>query len=210
MRTAKGENMKEHPILFSTEMVKAILEGRKTQTRRALRPQVLDILPMKVPDEWVALTEVNPNHGKVIKCRFGQVGDRLWVREAFCNLCPDDQGFCYKADKEHNPASDLCAAEWKPSSFMPRWASRITLEITGIRVERVQEISQADAVAEGLLFLGGMADNWDDAPWADPTDIEQTPYKYPSAAYGHLWDSINGKKYPWSSNPWCWCIEFKR
>jgi len=196
MRTAKGEKMKEHPILFSTEMVKAILEGRKTQTRRTLKPQPIDVLPMNVPDEWVALTEVNPNHGKIIKCRFGQVGDRLWLREAFCNLCPDDQGFCYKADREHNPASDLCAAEWKPSIFMPRWASRITLEITGIRVERVQEITHEDAIAEGAEFMPA-------------AKLRKERLTVPQIVFAGLWDSIN-QKYPWSSNPWCWCIEFKR
>jgi hypothetical protein len=196
--------MKEHPILFSTEMVKAILEGRKTQTRRALQPQVLDIIPMKTPDEWIALTERNPNHGKVIKCRFGQVGGRLWLREAFCNLCPDEQGFCYKADREHNPASDLCAAEWKPSIFMPRWASRITLEITGIRVERLQAITPEDAKAEGIYsnsIYGDFAFHWADT---------NSGYATARTAYSVLWDSINGKKYPWASNPWVWCIEFKR
>jgi len=179
--------MKEHPILFSTNMVKAILEGRKAQTRRALKPQPLNEIPMNVPDEWVALTEVNPNHGKVIKCRFGQIGDRLWVRETVHN---DDEArrYYYKADPPRERF--YYEGEWKPSIFMPRWASRITLEITGVRVERLQEISLADIQAEGIY---------------DDRATHNAPLQL--GKFQLLWDSIN-EKHPWSSNPWAWVIEF--
>ena len=195
--------MKEHPVLFSTEMVKAILKGRKTQTRRVIKPQ--PYFDNGLYDQgwiWEGLHHNDETDLKKLivmsgKCPYGQVGDRLWVREAFCNLCPDEQGFCYKADREHNPASDLCAAEWKPSIFMPRWASRTTLEITGIRVERLQEITHEDAIAEGAEFMPA-------------AKLRKERLTVPQIVFAGLWDSINGKKYPWASNPWVWCIEFKR
>jgi hypothetical protein len=193
--------MREKPILMSTPMVQAILEGRKTQTRRALNPQPIDILPMNVSDEWVALTEINPNHGKVVKCRFGQIGDRLWVRETFKYGAIDIGGdfkaqdiwIYYKADgREFKPIKGKIGkyphSGWKPSIFMPRWASRITLEITDIKVQRLWEITEEDCVAEGLKLLqGGIV-----------------------SEYAVLWNKINGKKHHWKDNPWVWVIEFKR
>ena len=142
-------------------------------------------------------------------CPYGQVGDRLWVRETFGILSNGQIAYRANCDEWHDKQGFRC--KWHPSIFMKRKDSRITLEITGIRVERLQDISQNDAVAEGLLFLGGMADNWDEAPWADPTDKEQTPFKYPTAAYGHLWDSINKRVgHRWTDNPWCWAIDFRK
>ena len=92
---------------------------------------------------------------------------------------------------------------------MPRKYSRITLEITDIRIQRIQDISQEDAIAEGVIFMGGIADNFDEAPWCASLK-DQEPKKYPSAAYGRLWDSINLKRgYGWGKNPWVWCISFK-
>ena len=117
--------------------------------------------------------------------------------------------------------------KWKPPHHLPHIISRIKLELTNIRLEGVQKISQVDAIAEGMLFLGGMADNWDEAPWASPTDPNQKPYKYPSAAFGLLWNSINAKRkptkydrehgatdmitpsYEWANNPWVWPLTFK-
>lgn len=206
--------MKERPIIFSSEMVKAILDGRKTQTRRVLRKQPIDILPMNCPDMWVTLQTRDPNHGEVIGCRYGIPGDRLWVRETFL---PDPPIDGWDGDFEWNgcgrpisgvpahyrkPEHCLFAASWRgtpltwrPSIFMPRWASRITLEITGVRVERVQEISEADAIAEGTT------------PSCVGDDLDYLKYR---AGYMTLWDTINAERgFPWKSNPWVWVIEFK-
>ncbi len=230
--------MKERPILFSTDMVKAILEGRKTQTRRVVKPQphksCVGYGASMSPLHWIEklpvdMTALYPNskpttiNGDSIKCPYGQVGDRLWVRETWLespNITDkllregaDTWAECYYVAAE-TPQQIEQLKEWgwkvKPSIFMPRWASRITLEITDIRVQRVQDISQQDAIAEGVIFMGGMADNWDEAPWCASLK-NQEPMKYPSAAYGRLWDSINAKRgYGWDKNPWVWAISFKR
>ena len=174
--------MKEHPILMSTPMVKAILEGRKTQTRR-------------VAKDFLGLSELPEDWGYYGYLRYGQVGDRLWVRETFCDDCPsareDENGVCYKANRENQPASDFCT-KWKPSIFMPRWASRITLEITDIKVQRLWEITEADALREGIL---------------PEKDSFNNP---PSLKFALLWDKINGKKYPWEDNLLVWVISFKK
>jgi hypothetical protein len=142
-----------------------------------------------------------------IKCPYGVIGDELWVRETFCNLCPDDQGICYKADREHNPASDLCAAEWRPSIFMPRCASRHLLELIEEPIpQRLWDITEEDAIAEGAP--AGYIE-------ASPTifdkgtpDYKETPKDY-RKGFQRLWDSLNVKKYPWSGNYWVWRISFK-
>ena len=201
--------MKEHPILFSTEMVKAILEGRKTMTRRVVKnaqPLADTVFHSKHISQdgtdWKFMSNPVPNVfnalGGWFKCPYGQVGDVLWVRETWCDDCPsasEPNGVCYKANRENQPASDFCT-KWKPSIFMPRWASRITLEITDIRVERLQEITEKDAIAEGI-------------PAFAPNGIIRN-YKIPQMQYEVLWDKINSKKYPWESNPWVWVISFKR
>jgi hypothetical protein len=187
--------MKEHPILFSTEMVRAILDGRKTQTRRVIKPQPEEEIVGDMLQTQIWYLDGDPD--KMIHCPYGQVGDRLWVRETFCQVCYKGDGepdVCLKEDCERNPiAFSKCFCKWTPSIFMPRWASRITLEITGIRVERVQEISPEDCLSEGIEKSN--SDDWK----------ELLSYQY-----ADLWDSINGKKHPWSSNPWVWCLEFKR
>lgn len=162
--------MNEHPIIFSTEMVRAILDGRKTMTRRVINH----------PERYEHIRECD------FCCPYGQVGDKLWVRESF--LIKHDyktpKGFPYY---KTNFCDDKIT-KWKPSIFMPRWASRITLEITGIRVERLQEISEQDAKDEGICF-------YDD----NAVDV-----------FRELWDSINAKRgYSWESNPFVWVIEFK-
>jgi hypothetical protein len=170
----------EKPILFSAPMVRAILEGRKTMTRRVVKPQ-----PESDQDDGHA--------GLIQDCPYGQPGDRLWVRETFSTdgcacyepcFCPS---VWYKADdlsedKELQP-------KWCPSIFMPRWASRIILEVTGVRVERLQEITNAGALAEGI----------------EPSGVPRT-YVGDFAA---LWDSLNAKRgYGWDTNPWVWVIGF--
>ncbi len=194
--------MKERPILFRTAMVQTIIEGRKTQTRRILKyPQPLDVLPMvdSKKDGFVALMTREPNHGQIIKCRYGQVGGRLWVRETWASqhkfdhlpprLIPHDANIHYAASE------NLGGLMHRPSIFLPRWASRLTLEITDIRVQRLQEISEDDCESEGILF----------------TYLKGNPCRVGCNhnAYHELWDSINGKTHLWENNPWVWAISFK-
>lgn len=176
--------MKERPILFSGEMVRAILEGRKTQTRRVIRDNLLSRFDDLNLDSY---SDRNPSYetecGQLVLmtdlCPYGQVGDRLWVRETWA-YCPYRDCFFYRAD---NFSEDKF--KWKPSIHMIRAASRITLEITGVRVERLQDISEEDAIAEGM----------------NP--------ELPRAKFRFLWESINGKG-SWNLNPWVWVIEFKQ
>ena len=223
--------MTEKPILFKAEMVKAFLEGRKTMTRRVIKPPA----PWVATDEGIDIEVAVGN----IKCPY-QVGQRLWVRETWkphCKLTVDRGWIEYKADGAcqivtYSP-DDAYKPNllWKSPIFMPRWASRITLEITNIRVERVQDITEEDAQAEGFPFVGIGAN----LQWG---------YRLPLIWFSQLWDSINAKpkpvytkvngkrvidqyiSYPWEDvhetrehrgkpwivcgNPWVFPIEFKR
>jgi hypothetical protein len=189
--------MSEKPILFSGEMVKAILAGRKTQTRRAIKPQPLTA-------QMISESTASLCHPGMIwrKCPYGQPGDRLWVRETFQFVHANSDGQrntfnSHKPFSQHDyrwieyaatPKDNEPPPKWKPSIFMPRWASRITLEITSSRVERLKDISNEDCFAEGLP--------------ADTTKGNRT-------WYGDLWEKINGKG-SWDANPWVWVIEFKK
>ena len=169
--------MKERPVLFSGEMVRAILEGRKTQTRRVIKPQ-----PLWVGDPNVAFKTHSANPKGIINCPYGQPGDRLWVRETFAGT--KNTGFAYRA------TDTAYGHKWRPSIFMPHWASRINLEVVSVRVERVQDISIEDAYDEGM--------EWGDQGCG-------------VLEFKNLWDSINLKRgYGWDANPWVWVIEFKR
>jgi len=174
---------REIPILFSGPMVRAILEGRKTQTRRVVKPQSLF-------DGKEAIVKRFPEQ----KGLGYEVGDRLWVREAFSydRLDIDKDGTLppwYWADG--NPEN----GDWtkpKPSIHMPRWASRITLEVTAVKVERLQDISEEDAKAEGVAKP--ILPHWPERPYA--------------SAFRGLWSDINGKT-AWLDNPWVVAISFK-
>ena len=189
--------MKERPIIFSTDMVKAILEGRKTQTRRVIKPQP-DRVINGVPFEYLG-HKYHDASDRAIRCPYGQVGDRLWVRETWATQKSIDRfspsyignaatvPLWYKADAV-NGRSFIGLGKWRPSIFMPRWASRITLEITEVRVERLQEITFEDFKKEGIEMDG----SWD-------------------GSFARLWDSLNAKRgYSWESNPWVWVISFRR
>lgn len=172
--------MKEHPILFSTPMVRAILEGRKTQTRRVIKPQ---------PCSNVVCC------GSFWRPRpYGNVSDRLWVRETWAPSPPYRSVVLYRASYDGNPEW----VKWKSPLHMPRWATRLTLEIVHLRVERVQEISGNDAREEGVAFLS----HDETTPRSSDERVQQ---------FCVLWDSINAKRgFGWAQNPWVWVIGFKR
>jgi len=214
--------MKERPILFSAPMVRALLDGTKTQTRRALRVQPLDVLPMegdKAGREWVGLMTREPKpEGTVFRCKFGQPGDRLYVRETFGEVydwCdhPEMPGapterwhieWKYRADGEPDrPHLEGAWTGWKPSIHMPKAASRILIEVVSVRVERLQDISEPDARAEGITD-GGCVNCGDPEPCGCPN-----PSPDARDAYVRLWEEINGAG-SWSANPWVWVVEFKR
>lgn len=221
--------MKERPILFSGAMVRAILSGRKTQTRRVCKSLI-----------WTDVEDMPPNctrYGNVAvvqKCPYGESGDRLWVKETFSTdavcMYPCPQAW-YRAT-DFNDRSDLkgwhvcpkhargrwadCLAcweeregrkfRWKPSIFMPRLLSRITLEIVSVRVERLEDISEADALAEGIERDAAEFKNYnvkDKAfPWVGGSGAAVFSYRT-------LWESINGAG-SWEANPWVWVVEFKK
>ena len=220
--------MKERPILFSAPMVRALLAGTKTQTRRIVKPQwptdVVDVSERPALDHVLKCVvsghsgEWEDEHSldEVRRCPYGQSGDQLWVKETHQILNPrtdavlpakPQPGVCvlaFAADERsrfETHSGHLFDGPWRPSIFMPRWASRIQLEITGIRVERLNDISEADASAEGLSFdtdrigyWSGTGDKW----WNSARE-----------AYADLWVSINGAG-SWTVNPWAWVIEFRR
>ncbi|WP_250602038.1 hypothetical protein [Serratia marcescens] len=232
--------MKERPVIFNSEMVRAILDGRKTQTRRVIKVQPSEhfhpmnmSLELDYSSRWYTPGVVDkdgylqPAKGQVFgvagedegyACPFGAVGERLWVRETFAILgnedgCPIDwDGNLIKGDEKHAariykascwqepgnyglwsiPDRDtLYEGAWRPSIHMPRWASRITLEITAVRVERLNDISDGDAISEGC----SAADMKSGDCVAD--------------VFKRLWASIYGEE-SWSANPWVWVIEFRR
>jgi hypothetical protein len=212
---------KTRPVLFSGPMVRAILEGGKTQTRRVMKPQpYLDHCLDDGNEYWIFREVSHPNRSAWPKdevpywkaCPYGDAGDRLWVREGFFDhgplpadglnyQTPLDARIEYRATSWDRDNPELAGAGWKPSIHMPRWASRLTLEITEIRVERLQEISDEDACAEGVSFLDH-----------DITSHECRPVNGESAArfiWRHGWDTLNAKRgYSWDSNPWVWVISF--
>lgn len=198
--------MNERPIIFNGDMVRAILDGRQTQTRRPIVPQPVSFRngwydwgyavgasratsPKSVFWNAEAYAERGEAPPLAPYCPFGQPGDRLWVRETwwpemYYEPCP----VLYATDADRPPMG----FRWRPSIHMPRWASRITLEITDVRVQRLQEISLADIEHEGV-------DYWN------------APDKSPADAFSTAWDSIYAKRgLGWEQNPWVWAITFRR
>jgi len=206
--------MIEKPILFNTEMVKAILAGKKTQTRRVVKPQPKwEESPTFIDGFWCGRYTCfpgNPDEPNVVlfdtmKSKYN-VGDRLWVRETF-SYCIGSESFVYRAD-DHRANDPVVSGtiKWKPSIFMPRKVSRINLRITDVRIERLQRLTYENAIAEGILHRTGEIFGIDwyagyiGAEWR--TD--------PIIAFRDLWDSINGKRgYGWNKNPWVWVVEFE-
>lgn len=225
--------MKERPVIFNSEMVRAILDGRKTQTRRVIANVSPDNCiplqkPTKTKDGIYTHVMDAPGHGL---CPFGRVGERLWVRETFAVLgnedgCPIDwDGNLIKGDEKQAariykascwqepgnyglwsiPDRDTqYEGAWCPSIHMPRWASRITLEITAVRVERLNDISEEDARAEGVKPAGDMLPDYPDTFLTPKGDFATA-----KVAFQRLWQSIYGEE-SWAANPWVWVIEFRR
>ncbi|WJP92838.1 ASCH domain-containing protein [Klebsiella variicola] len=204
--------MKERGMIFNGEMVRAILDGRKTQTRRIMKVQPSeDFTPMNMALEtdykarWYTPGVVDKdgylqpaskkvfgvsNENEGYSCPFGAVGDRIWVRETWAryNIDQNSHDIAYRAT---TPADWPEEGRWRPSIHMPRWASRILLEITNVRVERLKSISDGDAIREGC----STADMKSGDCVAD--------------VFARLWASIYGSD-SWNANPWVWVIEFKR
>lgn len=249
--------MTERPIIFSGAMVRAILAGTKTQTRRLVQPMG------GRQREWLTLEEIGRvPHGKMtgggwqmhhyhagtrfrgvdiehdsplgwIRSPFGEPGDRLWVKETWYDddglREPDDHSadlIEYRADHDCRAWEAGCPCRddngrstWRPSIHMPRWASRLTLEVTGVRVERLQDISAEDAIAEGLSKLSkdggqtwkyGIPDR-DGLPGGDDDGMHWRDWSQdPRMAFATAWSAINGKRASWTSNPWVWVVGFRR
>lgn len=214
--------MTERPILFSGPMVRAILERRKTQTRRLVKPQPIGMrfnLRTRTDLESRCVEFVDDDANYSVRCPYGQPGDELWVREAWCaerdSATSKATGrFLYRADGEEVFEDDgdgyavtnkdgSWKSPWKSSIHMPRRASRLTLRVTGVRVERLHEISEDDARAEGAMFHDGHGIGH--SGWRhDYRGVFATARE----SFASGWDSINGKRAPWSSNPWVWVVEF--
>lgn len=209
--------MKERGMIFNGEMVRAILDGRKTQTRRPIKwkqTRFTEIGEREDGSKWPWSEDAEHACDFWHPCPFGAVGDRIWVRETFCTIDDTQYGggkwVDYRATPKFeasHPAgwdcapNDAEALKWRPSIHMPRWASRILLEITDVRVERLNAISQEDAQAEGMELTG-----WRPT-YSDPDSGGEvlTPYDN----FAQLWESIYGEE-SWKANPWVWVIEFKR
>ena len=199
-------DIKERPILFSAPMVRAILEGRKTVTRREVKKRAaLDCLAAGFEPAFLALP------GNADLCPYGKPGDRLWVRETFNRTNPGGESgvYYYRADGKFPKCIGggrfTSAESWKPSIHMPRAASRIVLEVVAVGVERLQDISEEQAIAEGCQALEGCKwHTFEEAaagvPMHDHTALD---------AFEALWESINGEE-SWASNPWVWVVEFKQ
>jgi len=217
--------VKERGMIFNAEMVRAILDGRKTQTRRIVKSDCMDI--GEKDDGMLWPWREHDNGGDYwYPCPFGEVGDRIWVRETFQGpLVSEELLEEYRAypEKFENPEYCEYAADggprpeycdlddnlrhgWRPSIHMPRWASRITLEITGVRVERLQNISETDAEAEGIDMeaLFDAQDCYDCI-----ADHNMTGRPTVTGKFKYLWESIYGEE-SWQANPWVWVITFQR
>ena len=198
--------IREKGLIFNSEMVRAILDGRKTQTRRPIKwkqTRFTEIGEREDGSKWPWSEDAEHACDFWHPCPFGAVGDRIWVRETW-----NKYGglLTYRAD--HDWIDDMrketvCTAKWVPSIHMPRWASRILLEITDVRVERLNAISEKDARAEGIID-GGCLNCGEPEPCGCAN-----PEPDATDAFAYLWQSIYGQE-SWNANPWVWVIEFER
>lgn len=230
---------RERPIIFGAPMVRAILDGKKTQTRRVVqnpKGSGVDVHQAEWVEQyanalgprpcWSFMREMSKDHpayGRrlacnsiaidTIRCPCGQPGDRLWVREAFYDRA-DYASIMQLSRERYVYVADGVKGGWINHSpiHMPRAASRITLEITGVRVERLQDISEADAAAEGADLRHFDGENW--SGWGVGSLVPDGPIppRYTRrAGFRDLWDSFNADRgFDWTSNPWVWVVEFRR
>lgn len=218
--------MKDKPILFTPGNIRKIRNNEKTQTRRVVKPtqSTPKIAPLRmepwiidgdwqVDDDglpcWAGFHPEYPGEAKWFSCPYGHIGDRLWVKESLKEVdgvwryaIDSDVVSCAQADE----TAMITWAHHKETSshsalFMPKWAARTWLEITAVRVEQLQEITEEDSKAEGCIVPEGYL-------WRPLGSKEPAQQITSRQAYEGLWDSINGKEYPWSSNPWVWVIDF--
>jgi len=232
--------MIDRPVLFSAPMIRAILSGRKTQTRRAVKPATWNFA--RTPEfntdavtgrhEWLARKAGEPSTFRWLNCPYGQPGDRLWVRESHWFFQDEHDpltGYTPPVltteDVEYRADGESTRHGWRPSIHMPRWASRIALNVTGVRVEKLQAISETDAQAEGVHGPeDDVANNLPNCPQCGgvglytafnpatggalpDTDCERCDT--PKKRFRLLWESINGAE-SWEANPWVWVVEFER
>lgn len=195
-----GGCVKELPILFSGPMVRAILEGRKTQTRRVVKPSRYR---HEIDEEGIWFEDEYGDWNKG-PCPYGQFGDRLWVREKVG--IGRATGLAYYPDTLNGREPGALFDRWTPSIHMPRWASRITLEITGVCGERLQQISEEDAKAEGATPYDPTA-YFTIGQCGSKAGLPDFEYR---AGFAELWNSLAKPGATWSDNPWVWVIEFKR
>lgn len=232
--------MKERQILFSAPMVRAILDGSKTQTRRVVKNLHTDCNEsfIRKDDGLFGWRDQSGRFMQAFPCPYGQPGDRLWVRETwkytdwtgcgepFIEFSADNDVTRPKVSedwsdrivdiweilsRDENFNIDNCARDrkWRPSIHMPRWASRLLLEIVSVRVERLQDISEADSITEGIKRSQRAISSTDVAPCFWDYLRNEPQYRNARDSYASLWESINGPG-SWSANPWVWCIEFRR
>jgi hypothetical protein len=208
--------MRERPILFSAPRVRAILDGSKTQTRRVVKHPLAQaavrINSYKGQSEFDCIFP--DDTGGIIQCPYGIPGDRLWARETFAmNEAKGGPPVVYRADhgeaqsvfveRPHSAEWDVVVTRWRPSIFMPRAASRILLEITDVRVQRLQEISEEDALAEGVSDGGCLScGSSEPCGCSDPQPDARDSFSW-------LWQSIHGSD-GWHADPWVWAITFRR
>jgi len=229
--------MRERPILFSGPMVRAILDGTKTQTRRVVKPAgallAMSWSPLH-PERGLRVTTRTGKHsthtGPVSEalsaCPYGEPGDRLWVRETWGLHGHGDYTWWCRDSIKGRTADDLALSyevayaadatseydHWRPSIHMPRWASRLTLEVTSVRVERLHAITEDDARAEGVDWSRPepYGERWDDDR-EDPREVGYPPAgaSFARDNFRRLWSSINRSE-SWAANPWVWVVGFKR
>ena len=183
------------PIIFSTPMVQAILDGKKTQTRRVIKPQPDGEIKANIPYEFYGTkTEriFTDTKAYLAPC---SVGDILWVRETWAKRVYSDNRYYYKADDNLGAIFNREGDKWRPSIFMPREAARLFLRVKNVRVERLQDITEEDAIAEGM----------------SKTLVDGVVFISAKGNFHVFWDSLNIKRgYGWDTNPWVWVIEFER
>lgn len=227
--------MKEHGILFTDEMVRAILDRRKTQTRRLVK--LREFGPSTTPGyDWTfrdrrALWNDVSTAGLLARCPYGAPGD-LWVRETWgqADSNHDEWSFHRGKAREGLPVlyrADECwrdepdDAYWRPSILMPRWACRLVLEVTDVRVERLQDITEEDARAEGMHWRDAGPDKWGNPlpgwSWRSPHPVDMDPEKgwehclgTARFCFGNLWNSVTPSGARWGDRPWVWVISFRR